>query len=440
MFHLKITIIDEIMEAYELIIFGSVILILSFLYGEIAKRTNIPSVLMLIATGVLIGQFYEIDQSKLNQPLELLGVIGLIMIVLEGALDLSLKREKAGMIFRALGSAFFGLLLTNHLIAVVFYLVFDMSWVLALLYATPLAVISSAIVIPSIAKLTEPNREFVVYESCLSDILGIMVFNFIITIIAESNFAGSLGDFSVSLVLSIVFGILVTFGLVVLFKYVKSNVKLFLIIAILMVLYAVAKLLHFAPLLLILFFGIALKNHELFFGGRLRKYFTRIEMKNMEKNFHIITRETAFVLRTYFFVVFGLTISLVSLMDIKVLTISLVVVVLIYLSRWLILKVFSRKAIKPLVYLAPRGLITVLLFYSIPAEVKSAVFEEGTLLYVILLSSFIMTYGLIHNEKNGWELEPSFEEEPIVSEISPETELPDAETSSDQTIDENNDI
>jgi potassium/hydrogen antiporter len=405
------------MEAYELIIFGSVILILSFLYGEIAKRTNIPSVLMLIATGVIIGQIYNIDQEKLGQPLELLGVIGLIMIVLEGALDLSLKREKVGTIFKALGTSFFSLLFTNHLIAGLFYVIFNMDWLTALLYATPLSIISSAIVIPSIAKLKEGNREFLVYESCFSDIIGIMIFNFIVALFAESNFMGSLGDFTISLVLSIVLGVLVTFGLVILFKYVKSNVKLVLIIAILMVLYAVAKLLHFAPLILILFFGIALKNHELFFGGRLRKYFTRMEMKSMEKNFHIITRETAFVLRTYFFVIFGLSISLTALLDVKVLLISVAVIGLMYGARWVLLRLFTPKSVKPLLYVAPRGLITILLFFSIPAELKSEVFEEGTLLFVILLSSFIMTYGLIQNEKRGWELSP-----PLEGDLEPETE------------------
>lgn len=418
------------MTAYELIIFGSVILILSFLYGEIAKRTNIPSVLMLIATGVIIGQIYPIDQEELAQPLAILGTIGLIMIVLEGALDLSLKREKAGMIFKALGSSFFGLLITNHLIAGIFYAVYEMPWPNALLYATPLSIISSAIVIPSIGKLKEWNKEFMVYESCLSDILGIMVFNLIVTIIHDQNVTSSLAEFGLSLTLSIVFGILITFGLVVLFKYVKSNVKLFLIIAILMVLYAVAKLLHFAPLLLILFFGIALKNHEFFFGGRLRKYFTRMEMKNMEKNFHIITRETAFVLRTYFFVIFGLSISLASLMNGRVLFMSLIIIILMYLVRWALLKLFVRKAVQPLLYIAPRGLITVLLFYSIPEDMQNALFDEGTLLYVILISSFVMSYGLIQNGTRGWELEP---EEIAVNDAE---ELPEGEDSAPADIEQ----
>jgi len=44
--------------------------------------------------------------------------------------------------------------------------------------AIPLAIISSAVAIPSAAGLLKQDREFVVYESTFSDILGIMIFNY----------------------------------------------------------------------------------------------------------------------------------------------------------------------------------------------------------------------------------------------------------------------
>ena len=50
----------------------------------------------------------------------------------------------------------------------------------AVIYATPLSIISSAVAIPSSAGLREQEKEFVVYESTFSDILGIMVFNYAI--------------------------------------------------------------------------------------------------------------------------------------------------------------------------------------------------------------------------------------------------------------------
>ena len=45
--------------------------------------------------------------------------------------------------------------------------------------------------------------------------------------------------------------------------------------------------------------------------------------------------------------------------------------------------------------IAPRGLITLLLFYSIPKELLNQNFNGGILLFVIIISSLLMTYGLI---------------------------------------------
>ncbi|MGK0316984.1 MAG: cell volume regulation protein A, partial [Saprospiraceae bacterium] len=43
---------DLMKEPYPFIIAASVILIVSFLFGEISKKTSIPSVLLLIIFGV----------------------------------------------------------------------------------------------------------------------------------------------------------------------------------------------------------------------------------------------------------------------------------------------------------------------------------------------------------------------------------------------------
>ncbi len=87
----------EILSSYGLIIAASVIIILSFFFGEIARETNIPSVLMLIVLG--IGLKFGLDAIggagiDFFPFLEILGIVGLIMIVLEAALELKLKKEK----------------------------------------------------------------------------------------------------------------------------------------------------------------------------------------------------------------------------------------------------------------------------------------------------------------------------------------------------------
>ncbi len=48
---------------------------------------------------------------------------------------------------------------------------------------------------------------------------------------------------------------------------------------------------------------------------------------------------------------------------------------------------------------APRGLITILLFFKIIPELQSDAFQPGILLLTILVSSILMTYGLVQNKQ-----------------------------------------
>ncbi|MCJ7467522.1 MAG: hypothetical protein MUO53_12615, partial [Maribacter sp.] len=48
---------------------------------------------------------------------------------------------------------------------------------------------------------------------------------------------------------------------------------------------------------------------------------------------------------------------------------------------------------------APRGLITVLLFYAIPVQAHIQSFESGVLLFVIIATSLIMTWAMIKDKR-----------------------------------------
>jgi NhaP-type Na+/H+ or K+/H+ antiporter len=77
----------------------------------------------------------------------------------------------------------------------------------------------------------------------------------------------------------------------------------------------------------------------------------------------------------------------------------------IYLVRILLLKVFAKQGTQVLEYVAPRGLITILLFYSIPEDLISNSFQPGVILWVIILTSIYMTFGLIRRAKEPIETE-----------------------------------
>ena len=82
--------------------------------------------------------------------------------------------------------------------------------------------------------------------------------------------------------------------------------------------------------------------------------------------------------------------------SLKVIGIGVCILLIIYLIRALFLFLFQGKDIFPQLFLAPRGLITILLFFAIPEEIRSANEEiEGVLLFIILTTCLIMSWALV---------------------------------------------
>ncbi len=389
---------------YYIIIAASLVIILSYLFNIVSNKWNIPAVLLLIILGISLREFIGIfgveketilDTFSRIRILEVLGTSGLILIVLEAALELKVARDKFKLIYKSFLIALFGLLFCMFGIGGIFYGSFEMDWITALIYATPLSIISSAIVIPSVVNLKKENEEFHIYESTFSDILGIMGFYFLIAYAEPVNKSLVLGDFSVNLVITIITSILLSYVLIYIFQNLETKIKLFLMIAVLFLLFSVGKLMHLSSLLIILIFGLILNNHKLFFQGVFRKFIKPIAIENIRETFLMITMESAFVIRTFFFVIFGFSIAISSLFDISVAVVSFAVLSVIYLSRIMVFFPFRHAEKVQAISIAPRGLITLLLFYSIPESLEFQDFKSGILLFTIIISSLVMTSGLL---------------------------------------------
>jgi NhaP-type Na+/H+ or K+/H+ antiporter len=390
--------LNAIKPEYILIIGGSLIVIISFIFNFISKKTNVPSVLLLMLLGLILQFFFPHlkENPLISKSLIIVGKIGLILIVLEAALDLKLRREKIGLIFKSFGVAIFGLFASALLIAYFIQLFLDVDFYRSLVYAVPLSIMSSAIIIPSVSTLPEEKKEFMIYESTFSDILGIIFFQFLV---APNDYTSAMdvvkgvgANIGITVLVAVIFSYLVVWG----FSKLKSSVKLFLVISVLTLAYGIGSIFHLSSLIIILFFGLILNNVAVFFRGHLKKFINEEELKPIFHEFHIVTLESAFFLRTFFFVMFGLTISLISLVDTFVALQSLVFVVILYVVRAIFLKiVLWNKKIVPELWIAPRGLITILLFYTIPVSFHIPEFSQGILLYAILITSVIMTFALI---------------------------------------------
>lgn len=374
------------------------VVIISYGFSILAKYTKIPSVLMLIVLGVgiqfLFKEFNIALSENIFSLLQLLGIVGLIMIVLEAALDLKLTKDKSALIAKAFFIALIALLGSTLSIAWILSYFLSFDYYTAFIYAIPLSIMSSAIIIPSVNQLSGKKKEFMIYESTFSDILGIMIFYFAIGNSASTAPMDLVKEVAINVGLTIGLSIIASYLLVLLFQRITENARLFLLISALILLYSIGKVFHLSSLIVILVFGLTLSNYKIFFAGKLRRFIDETVLIRINKEFHLVTLESAFVVRTFFFVVFGLTLDLQSLLNINTAIISTSITAALYLIRFICLRPFF-KNILPELFIAPRGLITVLLFFGIPSMFIQDNFSSGILLYTILITGVVMTVGMI---------------------------------------------
>ncbi len=399
------------MNAYLFLIGLCIIVIVSFFTNVLSRKTNIPSVLVLIVLGIVINQVllsFQVEPDFFSS-LEILGIVGLIMIVLEAALDLELKKENWPVIWKSFTIAALSLVFTSFLLAFILQLfVPEMQLIVALVYALPLSIMSSAIIIPSVGNLVKYKREFLIYEGTFSDILGIMFFYMIIeNLDVEGMRQLSLaigGNFLLTLITSVV----LSYVLLYIIQNIKGEAKFFLFLAVLVLLYSVGKLFHLSSLIIILMFGLLLRNHNVLLFGKLDDWLKDERIDSLYEQFKMITVETSFLVRTFFFVVFGMTLPLSSLGNWQVWIISVLFIVVTYALRYGLFYLVERKNIMPQTFIAPRGLISILLFFAIPESLKVEGFENGVLCLVIIITSIVMAWALItFREKKGNGKEPS---------------------------------
>ena len=400
------------MNPYHLLTLLSILVIFSYLFDMVSRRTQIPSVLLLLILGSCLRYlsiYFQIPFFDFSTILPLLGTLGLILIVFEGALGLKYDSGKVNLIQNAFGSALFLLLLTTFSLAGLFHLLTGLPYYQCLLNAIPFSVISSAIAIPSVNSLQTNKKEFIIYESSFSDILGIMIFNLIIG--NESIGVTEIGHFGLNIGVVILVSLISCFAFLFIMGRMTHSVKFFFIISVLILVYAVGKQFHLSTLVVVLAFGLFLENSELIvrkisllpYLSRVNTFMLYPSLQEDLKGLHQLTSESAFLLRTFFFLVFGYTLDINQLFHLDVLLIGGAMLMIVYLLRWTYLRYIARAHLWPELAISPRGLISVLLFLTIPADKLIGSFVSGLLVFAILFSGVLMTIGLISTGKKPTE-------------------------------------
>ncbi|MBK8657861.1 MAG: sodium:proton antiporter [Bacteroidetes bacterium] len=375
------------------------LLLLAYLFDLSASKTKIPAVILLLLLGwgmQQLASWMQLQLPDFSSMLPVLGTVGLVLIVLEGSLELEWNPSQVSLIRKSLWGAVIPIFALAALLALAFWYVGRVDFKVALLNAIPLCVISSAIAIPSVRNLSSGNKAFVIYESSLSDIFGVLVFNFLA--LNKTIDAMAFGTFAGELVLIGVVSVLATVGLAFLLNRIEHHIKYVPIILLVVLIYAVSKVYHLFGLVFILFFGLFIGNLQALKRFDWLQKFKPDELSVEVKKFKELTGEAAFLIRALFFLLFGFLIDTSAVLNVETLVWAASIVGLILVVRIVQLRL-SNLPLLPLLFIAPRGLITILLFLSIEPGQTIPLVNPSLIIQVILLTALLMMGGMMMAKK-----------------------------------------
>ncbi len=379
-----------------------ILLLIAYVFDLTASKTKVPAVILLLVLGWVFRQLAGLlgfTIPDLTPLLPILGTVGLILIVLEGSLELELNKSKAPLIKKSIIVALFPMLLVAFVLAFAFQYFGGGSFKNCLANAVPLCLISSAIAIPSVKSLDSYNKEFVIYESSLSDVVGVLFFNFVT--LNDSFGLRSLGHFGLEMLIITVVSFIATIGLAFLLSKIDHHIKFAPIILFIILIYSVSKVYHLPGLIFILFFGLFLGNLD-----ELKQIAWIQKLKPQELNkevlkFRELTGEAAFLVRALFFLLFGYLIETNEILNTDTLIWAVAIVAVGFLVRGIQLKV-SKLPLSPLLFIAPRGLITILLFLTLEPGENIPLVTRPLIIQVIVLTALVMMFGLMtHKAEPG---------------------------------------
>jgi len=352
--------------------------------------------------------FLGVTTPDFESLLPVIGNIGLLLIVLEGSLELEFDRSKIPLVKKSFYSSIIPIILLTLILTALFSYYGNNDWRASLLSSIPLCVISSAIAIPTVRYFDKSSREFVVYESSFSDIIGVLFFNFIIynEVIDVFSFLDFGKEILVMLVLSFVFTILLAY----LLNKIENHVKFTPMIIIIIMIYFISKYLHLPGLLFILILGLFLGNLERLDSVKWIHKLNPEMLHNEAMRLKEIVIEATFLVRAFFFLLFGFLLETKEILNLQTLPWSLSIFGLIVLIRFMVLKIL-KIPISPVGFIAPRGLITILLFLSLPASQAIGIVNKSLIVQVIIFTSLFMMVGAIKSGKSDNSSEENIEEQ-----------------------------
>jgi potassium/hydrogen antiporter len=394
---------------------GAVILV-GFLANLLFRLTKIPSVLLLVAIGVILGPvtgWIRHDSLLIIAPY--FGAVALLVILFEGGLELDIAHVvRHAPRTTILAVVVFGL--SFAVVAAVAHFLLRLPLINALMLGAILGATSPAICMPVVSGLSVRNdvKTVIKLESAMGEVLLIVS----VVLLIQGHATGATGpagwvwgfarSWLVALTVSSVAGVLWSrlvgwLG--------REPLSYMLTLGMVCLLYFAVEELGGSPAIAVLLFGIILANMQSIagrFGPRFRDLFgidIREEQFVLGQFVVNITAELSFLVRTFFFVYLGL------LLDFSALSWSMAawtagMFALLLASRRVGVAFFARGStfspaeLQTIMALQPRGLATaVVAFIPMQAGIPGTSTFPLYAFVVIVLSNLYMTGGVLLAER-----------------------------------------
>lgn len=387
-------------SAPVILLAAGIIIFLGVLGEAFFRRTGIPDVAFLMAAGVIVGPILGIISTEtVIKIVPYFAALALIIIMFDGGLNLNVKSILKTAHFAFL-LAFFGFTVSVVIVTVI--AVYGLGWQLldSILLGMMVGGSSSIIVFGLVRnlKISEETKAMLSLESAITDIIAIVGAFLLFDTITSGRFNPNL--IGITAAQSVSVGLVLGFGVGIPWMFVFSRLQnarhaYMLTLAILFVLFFLAKSLGGTGGLTALIFGLVLSNRHLF-AKRLKITMPEVSTDN---SFH---DQLTFLVKTFFFVFVGL---LANFGQVGYLIFGIVMAIILYFGRIGVVKVsltkrfsvFDKKVTSVMI---PRGLAAaVLAIVPLTLGVNNADAYPQIVFVIIISTVIITTMGLAKARK-----------------------------------------
>ncbi|HXE34926.1 MAG TPA: cation:proton antiporter [Verrucomicrobiae bacterium] len=395
------------------------LLVLAFVANRLVRFTGVPDVIILMATGVVIGPaLHWVNPDVFRGATQGFGSLALILILFEGGLELKLREiinHFAGGLFLAI----FSYALSVLGVALVCRHALHFAWIPSLLVGAALGCISSSIILPVLQQvnLRREVKVTLLVEATFGDALAVLAVTTLLDIAAGGSASAKFITWSLfaSVILAVASGVLIG----ALWSYLlpllsEERFWHVLTFGVVLLIYSGVHAVHGNELVAVLLFGLTLSNYpaaqkrlQLGDASESGDWFTETPVKQEHRGslakhhgqmltFH---GELAFLIRTFFFVLLGALVEFDGLRKHAVLALGCSGA--LFIARWLSVqsgrfawRAFTSHERELMTWFLPRGLITAVLGIDVlEARGVDFAFLPSLAFAVILITNLALLIG-----------------------------------------------